>query len=163
MLRIEEDGGIAVVRIDRPEARNALNAETLSALTDTARTLGRRSDISAVILTGTDRFFSAGIDLKAEPRASATLLERRDAARAGPDLCRAWEAIEAVTIVAIEGYCVGGACALALACDSVWALAAGWARDWFGRSPRRAANLAASGGVMMIGLGGVLAVTGAKE
>lgn len=57
MLRIEEDGGIAVVRIDRPEARNALNAETLSALTDTARTLGRRSDISAVILTGTDRFF----------------------------------------------------------------------------------------------------------
>ncbi len=117
MLRIEEDGGIAVVRIDRPEARNALNAETLSALTDTARTLGRRSDISAVILTGTDRFFSAGIDLKAEPRASATLLERRDAARAGPDLCRAWEAIEAVTIGAIEGYCVGGACALALACD----------------------------------------------
>ena len=117
MLRIEEDGGIAVVRIDRPEARNALNAETLSALTDTARTLGRRSDISAVILTGTDSFFSAGIDLKAEPRASATLLERRDAARAGPDLCRAWEAIEAVTIVAIEGYCVGGACALALACD----------------------------------------------
>jgi enoyl-CoA hydratase len=117
MLRIEEDGGIAVVRIDRPEARNALNAETLSALTDTARTLGRRSDISAVILTGTDSFFSAGIDLKAEPRASATLIERRDAARAGPDLCRAWEAIEAVTIVAIEGYCVGGACALALACD----------------------------------------------
>jgi threonine/homoserine/homoserine lactone efflux protein len=53
--------------------------------------------------------------------------------------------------------------ALALACDSVWALAAGWARDWFGRSPRRAANLAASGGVMMIGLGGVLALSGNKH
>jgi threonine/homoserine/homoserine lactone efflux protein len=52
---------------------------------------------------------------------------------------------------------------LALACDSVWALAAGWARDWFGRSPRRAANLAASGGVMMIGLGGVLALSGNKQ
>ncbi|WP_401000175.1 LysE family translocator [Agromyces sp. GXQ0307] len=52
---------------------------------------------------------------------------------------------------------------LALACDSVWALAAGTARDWFARSPRRASHLAASGGVMMIGLGGVLALSGNKH
>ncbi|MRX43960.1 LysE family translocator [Agromyces kandeliae] len=49
---------------------------------------------------------------------------------------------------------------LALACDSAWALAAGTARDWFARSPRRASHLAATGGVMMIGLGGVLALSG---
>ncbi len=52
---------------------------------------------------------------------------------------------------------------LALACDSIWALAAGTARDWFARSPRRASHLAASGGVMMIGLGGVLALSGNKH
>lgn len=52
---------------------------------------------------------------------------------------------------------------LALAFDSVWALAAGWARDWFGRSPQRASHLAATGGVMMIGLGGVLALSGNKH
>ncbi|MFE5670218.1 LysE family translocator [Agromyces sp. NPDC056523] len=52
---------------------------------------------------------------------------------------------------------------LALACDSVWALAAGWARDWFASSPRRASHLAATGGVMMIGLGGVLALSGNKH
>ena len=52
---------------------------------------------------------------------------------------------------------------LALLCDSVWALAASAARDWFGRSPRRAAHLAATGGVMMIGLGGVLALSGSKH
>lgn len=52
---------------------------------------------------------------------------------------------------------------LALACDSVWALAAGWARDWFARSPQRASHLAATGGVMMIGLGGVLALSGNKH
>ncbi|WP_430646979.1 LysE family translocator [Agromyces sp. GXS1127] len=52
---------------------------------------------------------------------------------------------------------------LALACDSLWALAAGTARDWFARSPRRASHLAASGGVMMIGLGGVLALSGNKH
>jgi threonine/homoserine/homoserine lactone efflux protein len=52
---------------------------------------------------------------------------------------------------------------LALISDSVWALAAGSARNWFARSPRRMEHLAASGGVMMIGLGGVLAATGAKS
>lgn len=52
---------------------------------------------------------------------------------------------------------------LALICDSVWALAAGWARDWFASSPRRIEHLSAAGGVMMIGLGGALAATGAKS
>lgn len=53
--------------------------------------------------------------------------------------------------------------ALALLCDSIWAIAASAARDWFGRSPKRAAHLAATGGVMMIGLGGVLALSGNKH
>ena len=52
---------------------------------------------------------------------------------------------------------------LALICDSVWALAASAARDWFARSPHRASHLAATGGVMMIGLGGVLALSGNKH
>ncbi len=52
---------------------------------------------------------------------------------------------------------------LALVCDSVWALAAGTARAWFARSPRRISTLSGAGGVMMIGLGGVLAVSGSKS
>jgi len=52
---------------------------------------------------------------------------------------------------------------LALVCDSVWALAAGTARTWFARSPRRMSTLSGTGGVMMIGLGGTLALTGAKS
>lgn len=52
--------------------------------------------------------------------------------------------------------------ALALACDSVWAMAAGTARGWFARSPRRISTLSGTGGVMMIGLGGTLALTGSK-
>jgi threonine/homoserine/homoserine lactone efflux protein len=51
----------------------------------------------------------------------------------------------------------------ALVFDSVWALAAGAARNWFGRSPRRIASLSATGGVAMIALGGTLAATGAKS
>jgi len=52
---------------------------------------------------------------------------------------------------------------LALICDSIWALAASAARTWFGRSPRRMSGLAATGGVMMIGLGGVLALSGNRH
>ena len=51
---------------------------------------------------------------------------------------------------------------LALACDSVWAMAAGTAPGWFARSPRRLSTLSGTGGVMMIGLGGTLALTGSK-
>ncbi len=52
---------------------------------------------------------------------------------------------------------------LALLCDSTWALVAGSARHWFARSPRRVEHLGTAGGVMMIGLGGVLALTGNKH
>jgi threonine/homoserine/homoserine lactone efflux protein len=52
---------------------------------------------------------------------------------------------------------------LALVCDSVWALGAGAARDWFGRSPQRLSVLGAGGGVAMIGLGVGLAATGNKH
>jgi threonine/homoserine/homoserine lactone efflux protein len=52
---------------------------------------------------------------------------------------------------------------LALLGDSVWALAAGTARNWFASSPKRTEHLSATGGVLMIGLGGVLVATGAKS
>jgi threonine/homoserine/homoserine lactone efflux protein len=51
---------------------------------------------------------------------------------------------------------------MALVMDSTWALVAGTARNWFGRSPKRVERLGTAGGVMMIGLGGVLLVTGSK-
>jgi threonine/homoserine/homoserine lactone efflux protein len=54
-------------------------------------------------------------------------------------------------------------CAIALACDSVWALTAGTARAWFARDPKRLSRMSAGGGAMMIGLGGALAVTGNKQ
>jgi threonine/homoserine/homoserine lactone efflux protein len=52
---------------------------------------------------------------------------------------------------------------LALISDGAWAFAAGSARDWFARSPKRVERLGATGGVMMIGLGGVLALSGTKS
>lgn len=53
--------------------------------------------------------------------------------------------------------------AIALASDSVWVLTAGTARAWFARNPKRLSRMGAGGGVMMIGLGGALALTGNKS
>ncbi|QFG21228.1 LysE family translocator [Actinomadura sp. WMMB 499] len=53
--------------------------------------------------------------------------------------------------------------ALALMCDTVWGLAAGTARAWFARSPRRLAAIGGAGGMMMIGLGVTVAATGRKD
>lgn len=52
---------------------------------------------------------------------------------------------------------------IALVCDSVWALVAGTARLWFAKSPRRISIFSGAGGVMMIGLGGTLALSGSKS
>ena len=118
-IAVERRGPVVEVTLNRPEARNALNTAIMVELTEAARLMRLRSDIWAVVLAGGAENFSAGADLGGikERVAAPTVLETREAVMAGPDLCRAWEEIEAVTIAAIEGYCLGGACALALSCD----------------------------------------------
>jgi enoyl-CoA hydratase len=120
-LLVSQDDGIVTVRLNRPDERNKLNAALMEDLRDFARATRLRSDVRAVILCGAAEFFSAGADLGAStlpadtPR--PTLLQLRELMMLGPDMCKAWEEIEAVTLMAVEGYCVGGACALALCCD----------------------------------------------
>jgi enoyl-CoA hydratase/carnithine racemase len=120
-LRVTQAGSIVTAALDRPEARNAFNPRLLQELTEFARAYRARADVRSIVLRGAEDFFSAGADLSASTdarrAANPSLLELREAVLAGPDMCKAWEEIEAVTIVAIEGYCIGGACALATACD----------------------------------------------
>lgn len=117
-IRVERRDGIVEVALNRPEARNALNDELMAELTEAAALLRLRTDVRAVILRGTESYFSAGADLSAsQARTGLPLIEGRRAVMAGPDMCRAWSEIEAVTIAAIEGYCIGGGAALVLSCD----------------------------------------------
>ena len=105
------------IQLHRPEARNALDAKLMKELTEAAQLL-RLKDVSSVCLSGAEQYFSAGADLAGRGEGPPpTLMDQRRAVMAGPDLCRAWEEIEAVTICAIEGYCIGGGSALAVACD----------------------------------------------
>jgi enoyl-CoA hydratase/carnithine racemase len=76
--------------------------------------------IRVVILTGAPTMFSAGLDLK-DPEVKKMLTgnmnERRERVVLGPNTCRAWEETKAVTIAAVEGFCVGGGVSLVLSCD----------------------------------------------
>jgi enoyl-CoA hydratase/carnithine racemase len=114
------DGRIAVVRFDRGDGINALSPEALRQLTDAARSFEDDGATSVVVLTGGAKSFSAGFDLKdAEGRARKTMdigaLRRH--LKLGPKLTRAWQEMEQITIGAIEGFCVGGGVALAVALD----------------------------------------------
>ncbi|HOA95848.1 MAG TPA: enoyl-CoA hydratase/isomerase family protein [Quisquiliibacterium sp.] len=119
-VKIERHGRIAIVRFDRQDRANALSIAACRALTDAARSFENDPDVCAVILTGTATNFSNGADLKDPERLdpqTSRLSERRLQLQTGGKLCRAWEEIEAITIAAVEGWCVGGGAALVAACD----------------------------------------------
>jgi enoyl-CoA hydratase len=111
--------GIAVVTFDRGDRLNALSIEAQQALKAAALELRDDIEVHAVVLTG-NPVFSAGADLS-DPamttRARAPLLEKRERLRLGPDLCAAWEALDQVTIAAVERFCIGGAMSLVSALD----------------------------------------------
>ncbi|RJF70014.1 enoyl-CoA hydratase/isomerase family protein [Rhodopseudomonas palustris] len=114
------EGRVAVVRFDRGDGLNALSPEAMRQLTDAARGFEDDAETSVVVLTGSAKAFSAGFDLKdaeGRSRAEMDLGTLRRHLKLGPRLTRAWQELEQVTIGAIEGFCVGGGVALAVALD----------------------------------------------
>ena len=113
-------GRIAVVRFDRGDGINALSPEALRQLTDAARSFEDDHETSVVVLTGGPKAFSAGFDLKdpeGRSRATMDIGTLRRHLKLGPRLSRAWQEMEQITIGAIEGFCIGGGVALAVALD----------------------------------------------
>jgi enoyl-CoA hydratase/carnithine racemase len=113
------EGRIAVVRFDRGDGINALSPEALRQLTAAARSFEDDGGTSAVVLTG-GKTFSAGFDLKdpeGRSRSTMDLGTLRRHLKLGPRLTRAWQEMEQITIGAIEGFCIGGGVALAVALD----------------------------------------------
>ena len=114
------EGRIAVVRFDRGDGINALSPEAIRQLTQAARSFEDDAETSVVVLSGGPKAFSAGFDLK-DPegrlRKSMDIGSLRRHLKLGPRLARAWQDMEQITIAAIEGFCIGGGIALAVALD----------------------------------------------
>lgn len=116
---------IALVRFDRGDKANAFSRALMKELLAAALTLATEIDISAVILTGRDDVFTLGMDLKEASNSEKKdksgegngLAARRQGLKLGGVLCDAWQALDCLTIAAIEGWAVGGGAALAASCD----------------------------------------------
>jgi enoyl-CoA hydratase len=114
-LLLERDGPVATVTFNRPQVRNALNAETLAALRQTMLDLKGDDHVRVVILTGAgDKAFVAGADIN--ELAVQTPTSARAFALAGQHVFDVVEQLGKPVIAAINGYALGGGCELAMAC-----------------------------------------------
>ncbi len=115
-LLLEKNNGVALLTVNRPEALNALNPETLAELFDVFTELEKDQEVRVVIVTGEgEKAFIAGGDISV--MAPLGPLEARAVAREAQKLFCLIEKLPKVVIAAINGYALGGGCELAMACD----------------------------------------------
>src|SRR5207342_2064893 len=115
LVLVERDEPIAVVPLNRPDRLNALSDELMDELAGRLGELDGDKAVRAIVLGGSERAFAAGADIGELARASAIdLYYQRRIDR--------WDAIRALwtpLVAAVSGYCLGGGCELALACDLI--------------------------------------------
>src|SRR5213593_915616 len=107
---------IAVVQLNRPDVLNALNEEVLGELVTALASLDDDAEIRCIVLTGNERAFAAGADIK-ENFVTATPVTML-----AQDLTARWEAIRRVKtpiVAAVSGFALGGGCELAMTCDII--------------------------------------------
>ena len=113
--RLEVEGAIAIVTMDRPKALNALSDKTLNELDRIFNYLARAEEILGIILTGEGKGFVAGADIsQMQPYGPS---EGRAYADRAQTLFNKIEGIEKPVIAAVNGYALGGGCELAMSCD----------------------------------------------
>lgn len=111
---VEHRTACALIRLNHPRERNPLSISTLEALDEIVSALILRSDIKRIIFTGAEDVFASGANIREV--ASLTSEAALEFARRGQRLMQKIADARALTIAAINGYCMGGGLDLALAC-----------------------------------------------
>jgi enoyl-CoA hydratase len=111
----EKRGAVGLITLNRPEAMNALNATLIDEVEDALAKYDRDDDVGAVVLTGSEKAFAAGADIKE--------MAGKDFADAyNSDFIASWSRIarhRKPLIAAVSGYALGGGCELAMMCDII--------------------------------------------
>ncbi|MEU9914980.1 enoyl-CoA hydratase-related protein [Streptomyces sp. NPDC051001] len=114
-MKIERYGRVVAVRLHRPHVRNALSGELLTELLDALRPLDADPEAGCFVVTGSEKVFAAGADIK--EMAARTAVDM-----AAEDYFHAWEEfadLRTPKIAAVNGHALGGGCELAMMCDLV--------------------------------------------
>jgi enoyl-CoA hydratase len=114
-VTVSREGPVATVQLNRPSVLNALNGALMNELTDALGELDRDVTVRCLIVTGNDRAFAAGADIR--EMSSATTVEMMER-----NWIAYWDRLKGVSkpiIAAVSGYALGGGCELAMACDLI--------------------------------------------
>ena len=114
-IKYEVKDSIGTVTINRPEAMNSLNYETLEELGKAFEEIANDPSVRSVIVTGEGKAFVAGADIAA--MSEMTSVQGREMMKKGHQVMNFMEALEKPIIAAVNGFALGGGCELALACD----------------------------------------------
>ena len=116
-VQIERKGKVVVLRLNRPEVLNALNSDVMHELVDVMQGLDRDPNVGCFVLTGSERAFAAGADIKELERKSYMEMFHED-------FFAPWDrfaSFRTPKIAAVSGYALGGGCELAMMCEMIFA------------------------------------------
>ncbi|MBE7217909.1 MAG: enoyl-CoA hydratase [Caulobacteraceae bacterium] len=117
-LIVERRDGAALIRLNRPKALNALNAQLLEELCACLDVLEAEDEVRAIVITGSDKAFAAGADIKEMAGKSYADMFKADYFAAAATRI---ERVRKPLIAAVAGYALGGGCELAMMCDMIFA------------------------------------------
>ncbi len=116
-IKVEQRDRVVTVYLHRPEVLNALNAALMTELVDALRPLDRDPGVGCFVITGSERAFAAGADIREMAPKSSVEMSTEDYF-AGWD---SFTALRTPKIAAVAGYALGGGCELAMMCDLIFA------------------------------------------